>query len=211
MISKYLAAVAAIALSSSAQAASFVNGSFELGTNPGQFSTFTAGQTDITGWTIGSGSVDYIGSYWAASNGLRSIDLAGNAAGLLSQTFDTVIGRTYRVNFDLWANDDGGTFPRLAFVNVGAGDLTFSSNGGGTKAAPNWVTQTFSFVASATSTTLSFRADSISANTFFGPALDNVSVSAIPEPATWALMLGGFGLVGGAMRSRRRANATVSA
>ena len=27
---------------------------------------------------------------------------------------------------------------------------------------------------------------------------------AVPEPASWALMLGGFGLVGGAMRSRKR-------
>jgi len=27
----------------------------------------------------------------------------------------------------------------------------------------------------------------------------------VPEPASWALMLGGFGLVGGAMRSRRAA------
>ena len=31
---------------------------------------------------------------------------------------------------------------------------------------------------------------------------------AVPEPASWAMMLGGFGLVGGAMRSRRKA--TVS-
>jgi hypothetical protein len=29
--------------------------------------------------------------------------------------------------------------------------------------------------------------------------------SPAPEPASWALMLGGFGLVGGAMRSRRKA------
>jgi hypothetical protein len=28
---------------------------------------------------------------------------------------------------------------------------------------------------------------------------------AVPEPASWALMLGGFGMVGGAMRSRRKA------
>lgn len=28
--------------------------------------------------------------------------------------------------------------------------------------------------------------------------------SAAPEPASWAMMLGGFGLVGGAMRSRRK-------
>ncbi len=28
---------------------------------------------------------------------------------------------------------------------------------------------------------------------------------AVPEPASWAMMLGGFGMVGGAMRSRRKA------
>jgi hypothetical protein len=26
----------------------------------------------------------------------------------------------------------------------------------------------------------------------------------VPEPASWALMLGGFGMVGGALRSRRK-------
>lgn len=32
-------------------------------------------------------------------------------------------------------------------------------------------------------------------------------VPAVPEPATWAMLLLGFGLVGGAMRSARRRNA----
>ena len=38
------------------------------------------------------------------------------------------------------------------------------------------------------------------------PTLWHVSAvgGAVPEPASWALMLGGFGFVGGAMRSRRR-------
>ena len=39
----------------------------------------------------------------------------------------------------------------------------------------------------------------ITATTAAGPA------GAVPEPASWALMLGGFGMVGGAMRSRKRA------
>ena len=30
-----------------------------------------------------------------------------------------------------------------------------------------------------------------------------INVAGVPEPASWALMLGGFGLVGRAMRSRR--------
>lgn len=39
---------------------------------------------------------------------------------------------------------------------------------------------------------------------------DNVALSGtpgVPEPASWAMMLGGFGLVGGAMRSRKRMSA----
>ena len=41
---------------------------------------------------------------------------------------------------------------------------------------------------------------------------DNVKVTtaAVPEPASWALMLGGFGAIGGAMRSRRRSAASFA-
>ncbi len=41
-----------------------------------------------------------------------------------------------------------------------------------------------------------------------GVLFDNITVatptSAVPEPTTWAMMIMGFGLVGGAMRARRR-------
>ena len=37
-----------------------------------------------------------------------------------------------------------------------------------------------------------------------------LSTAAVPEPATWAMMLGGFGLVGGAMRSARRRKSQVT-
>lgn len=50
-------------------------------------------------------------------------------------------------------------------------------------------------------------------NDVAGPILDNVSLSmasapvggAVPEPATWGMMILGFGVVGGAMRRRRPA------
>lgn len=35
--------------------------------------------------------------------------------------------------------------------------------------------------------------------------LESAAPAAVPEPATWALMVAGFGLVGGAVRRRRRA------
>ena len=40
---------------------------------------------------------------------------------------------------------------------------------------------------------------------FFQQGVDNVSVTAaIPEPPTWAMLIGGFGLVGAAARRRRQ-------
>jgi hypothetical protein len=46
-----------------------------------------------------------------------------------------------------------------------------------------------------------------------GVQFDNVTLAdvtaAVPEPASWAMMLGGFGLVGGAMRQRKRTLATA--
>lgn len=41
-------------------------------------------------------------------------------------------------------------------------------------------------------------------NDYVGNFRLNAIAAAIPEPATWAMMILGFGVVGGAMRSRRR-------
>jgi hypothetical protein len=38
----------------------------------------------------------------------------------------------------------------------------------------------------------------------------NLNASPAPEPASWALMLGGFGAIGGAMRARRKASVTFA-
>ncbi len=45
---------------------------------------------------------------------------------------------------------------------------------------------------------------------FFTPSLDFDQVAAVPEPATWAFMIFGFGAIGGAMRRQRKANVKVS-
>jgi len=44
-----------------------------------------------------------------------------------------------------------------------------------------------------------------------GTLLDDVKldIGAVPEPATWALMIGGFGMAGGMLRRRRAAAAAA--
>lgn len=70
--------------------------------------------------------------------------------------------------------------------------------------SPLFVTSSFGFRAlGAGSARIAFFTDSADN---IGPLIDNVRLdvtSAVPEPATWALMIAGFGLIGAAMRRRR--------
>ena len=163
------------------------NGSFEIGTDPGAYATLNPVDTNITDWTINSGSVDYIGTYWQALNGERSIDLNGLAEGSISQTFPTVIGATYDVTFDLSGNPDSRSdvydllySPPLKDMSVSATgassqDFTFDTSVMGNSLSNMlWENHKYSFVATATSTTLTFASTIPGA---FGPALDNVLIA----------------------------------
>lgn len=173
------------------------NGSFENGTNPGVFTTLSAGDsTTITGWTVNSGTIDYIGSYWQASDGVRSLDLNGLQAGLVSQSIPTVAGTKYFVNFDLSGNPDSSGDPSL--TSPSAKVVAVSATGGATvpftfdtavqandKTNMKWAPQLYVFTASGAATTLGFASTIAGA---FGPALDNVSVRACVQNATSVIM-----------------------
>jgi choice-of-anchor C domain-containing protein len=165
------------------QAANLVqNGSFENGANPGLFQTLDAVSTVITGWTVSQGSIDYIGALWQASNGSRSLDLSGGNAGRIQQTFNTTVGGTYRVTFDLAGNPNASPIIKDMRVSAGGSSADFSfDTTGKSNSNMGWLSKSWDFTANSTTTTLEFidLTNSIAAS-----ALDNVSVIALSPPST---------------------------
>ena len=154
---------------------SFTNGGFEL---PGTTETYNVAKnsTFITGWVVTKDNVDYVGTYFAPSEGRFSIDLYGNTSGAIAQTFATTAGTNYTVTFDMAGNPGGSAVKSMRVSAAGSSqDYTFDTSG---KSTTNmgWTTKTFVFMATAASTTLEF-ASLGAAGSNFGPALDNVRVT----------------------------------
>ena len=205
-----LAATAMTGLASAAGAATITNGSFEVGPAAanGYFAELGFGDTQIAGWTVGGNSIDYINPsnpYWVAQDGTRALDLSGSAPGSISQTLDTVAGQSYTVSFYMAGNPDGAPSTKAMSVDInglGVQNYSFDASGVVSYANLGWTLETYTFVATGTSSVLTFT--DLNTGSPYGAALDNVSISAgVPEPASWALMIGGFGLAGSALRRRR--------
>ncbi len=139
------------------------------------------------------GSVDLIGaggSYDFYPGNGQYIDLAGStgAPGTLSTAMIFGPG-TYTLTFDLGGNQrSDGT--KTTYVNLGS---FLASIPLGASDALTLYTYTFS---SSISSRLSFADAQGEGNGNIGNILDNVSVTAVPEPATWAMMLLGFAALG---------------
>lgn len=210
---KITVAASALLLGIAAHAAPFQNGSFEApGISGGSVYVTYAGGTSIPGWLFTGAGVDYIGTYWQPAHGTYSLDLSGAAAGGAEQTFDTVIGRTYRVQFSLAGNPDEPSTPLKTVLVEASGNASQTYNfdiTGRSLGDMGWSTHNYTFVATSTATTLGFSSQN---NTAQGPALDNVTVTditpapaAVPTLSQWAL-IGLAGLLGLlAVRGRHRA------
>ena len=213
---RWLAAIAALSLATAAQAAPFQNGSFDVGAPATFVFDIPAGSTQIPGWTVSVGTVDWITNNWVSSQGTSSLDLVGSfAVGGVAQTFDTVPGTTYVVAFDLAGNPGGPPVvkPLAVTVNGVTSNFTFDTTGR-SGAAMGWTRQSITFTATATSSTIAFVSDVTGTGTNAGAALDNVTVTAqgaaaaaaeIPLPwahvgAALLVLLGAAGL---ARRGRR--------
>ena len=206
---KGVAVTLAVAAVAGAHANLVTNGSFELGTNPGSFTTVATGGSNITGWNVTSGSVDYIGTYWQSAEGSRNVDMSGSSLGRLSQSFATIPGFLYEVSFAYSGNPDSPTNGlRKTDVNILETDtssllatkqVTWDvPTEGNTRSNMKWKTTSFTFTAVDSQSTIQF--DSLATNSF-GIAIDDVKViETVPEPAT----LAGLGVAVAAFLRRKK-------
>jgi len=181
--------------------AQLANGGFETPPNVYPYMVFGAGLS-LPGWTMESGTVEIVGTYWQAAEGRQSLDLNGifEEIGTLYQDVATVPGARYRVRFALAGNPEGG--PAVKSLTLTWGDseldtLTFDTTGR-TLADMGWEYHEYVVTAASTRSRLRFQSTSSS---FCGPALDDISVTPLdsrpPPPASPVPVIHSFAPHGG--------------
>ena len=198
---KPLALAAAAAMFAAAPASAATNTGFEFG---------------LTGWTAngdaGTTSSISVGNTTLAPTQGQSLGYIG--AGLGADMYSTLEQSFHLQAGDVLTGDaaflaaDYLPFNDDAYLSIGGTVLgTASVATVGNYGSTGWLN--FSFVAPTTgSYLLQLGVRNVLDNGLSSyAALDNVRVNGalagVPEPATWALMILGFGAVGGAMRRRR--------
>lgn len=187
-----IAAIAAIVLAMpvSAHALTYL-GNRSIGLGSAALSITTDGTlgilglSNIVGWTIGldGGAFTLFGPDGAQNSRLRS----GGGAALFATATDITFDFGFNVNarsFIIFDTPDSEPLKKFYCVQTGQGCLGDGVSG---------------------------EADSSSGTAFqFTPRSGVVVLASVattgngvPEPAAWALMIAGFGIVGGAMRKRR--------
>ena len=178
-----------------------------------------AGTQTFGAWTVtGSGSgpygaagVDLIGGYWAAPTpGGGSVDLDGLAPGGITQSITNLAAGSYALSFYLSGNPDGGPSTKTVLVTIGnvVVPFTYTVTAANSAMNMNYELKTVNFTLdSAATIPLSFLSLD-GGGSPFGAVIGDVSISAIPEPTTWAMMIIGFlGL--GLMAYRRKSKGAL--
>ena len=211
---KFLAAAALFAsIALPAQASTIIkDGNFNDPLAPGNFVTVGGGNSFGTGnvWQVTGSSVDVIGSYWVAPTpGAGSVDLDGDHPGGISQAF-TVGAGTYSLSFSLSGNPDGGLSTKNVDVKVGDLNMVipYTVTAANSRTAMQYDLETLIFHSSGGGDVLSFTSQD--KDSPFGPVIAGVSIASVPEPASWMMLILGFGGIGMMLRQSRRRGATFA-
>ncbi len=203
-ITTLIAASALALLASPANAATniLVNGSFET-PDTGSFVTDPSAS-----WS--TSNVDFVDNGFFGSgfafDGSQVVDLVGiGTSGSLSQSFASVLGKLYSFSFRYTGNVRLTPSAQTVAATITDGSSTILDTGSiaapdGVGNSSNWQLFSGSFVGTGNPLTVTFSGTGAGNE---GAALDDVQISAAPEPSTWLMMILGFGLVGGALRRRR--------
>ncbi len=152
-----------------------VNGSFEEGPAVEVYLSLDVKSTDIKGWTVTRGQIDYIGTNWPAADGKRSIDLHGSPGyGGIKQTIKTEKGKTYRVTFMMSSSPNGKPNTKALTLSANEQSKKFEASGK-TYADMDWQKKTWDFKADAAETVIEF-ATAEKEDPNCGAAIDAVSV-----------------------------------
>ncbi len=197
---------------SSARANLVVDGGFEQDAS-GNYSAasypFPLGPSTFGPWTVNNGFVYVDGFAIQSHSGTSALNLTpGLFASNVSQSLPTVLGETYQLTFFAAAHS-ANTFlvdwngiavtgaPTILPDTIPQGAYDFTGD---------YRRYSFDLTATGTSSVLAFGGTNPD-TPGMGPnviMIDDVSVTAVPEPATWALMLVGFAGLGAISRMARR-------
>jgi len=188
-IARFLSLLLLLSLCESASL--ITNGDFETTTCPHLLcDVLTSSPPDaLPGWTVLLNGVDITNtSYLNAYNGSWSIDLNSFDTGGLAQSFPTLVGERYEVSFAMAGDPSPGepspgntlvVSMNVSVTGQSAQQFQYNSTGESTSDI-QWDLHSFTFVATTTTTTLSFIS-LISGNS--GAYIDSVNVSLL-ESAT---------------------------
>jgi len=162
-----------------------VNGGFEASGPIAAWRSLGAGSAAVPGWHVTSGTGALVGGFWRANSGSNSLEVGSPGAGAVAQTIATVPGRRYRLSFALAGNPDGPPRVKTLVVTAGATTRTFTFDvAGRSRAAMGWANESLGFAAPGTATTIRFARLDGGASAWFGPAIDDVSVTEDAGAAT---------------------------
>jgi hypothetical protein len=204
MNTKSLLALSSIALASiSAQANMIQNGSFETPTlADGTWQIYY--NNEVINWTPSTYGIEVRNNVaGVAQDGINFVELDATQNSWMTQAVSISTAGSYLLSF--WYNARPNVSHVSDEISWAFGGQTGVVSPSDTSPLGTWHQFSQTFALSAGQQTLRF--DAIGTSDSYGGSLDNVSLTPVPEPESFAMMIAGLGLMGAIARRRAKRKA----